>query len=72
MQEKNLFRSNRASVFSLGFLDSIILNILTFSYTLLSVRIPSRKTTVVPFPPTTATQKKDSIKKMTRKIPLKP
>ena len=45
MQEKNLFRPNRSSVFNLGSIDSIISKILTFSYTLLTVRRPSRKTT---------------------------
>ena len=51
IQEKNLFRP----------VISIISNILTFSYTLLSVRIPSRTTSVVLFPLTTAVQRKDSI-----------
>ena len=51
IQEKNLLRP----------IISIISNILTFSYTLLSVRIPSRTTSVVLFPRTTATQRKDSI-----------
>ena len=46
MQEKNLFRPNGLSLFPLGFLVLIISNILTFSYTLLSVRRPSRKTTI--------------------------
>ena len=59
-------------MFPLGFLDLIISKILTFIYiiiskiltfsdTLLSVRRPSRKTTVAPFPFTTATQRKDFI-----------
>ena len=56
MQEKSLYRPNGLSMFLLGFLDLIISKILTFSYALLSVRRPSRKTTVVPFPLTTATQ----------------
>ena len=48
MQEKNWV--NEWSVFPLGFLDSIISKILTFSYTLLSVRRPSRKTTIPTYP----------------------
>ena len=48
-------------MFRVGFLDSIISKILTFSYTLFSVRKPFRKTTVVPFSLTTTAQRKDSI-----------
>ena len=62
MQEKNFFRPNESSTCPLSFLDSIISKILTFSYTLLIVRRSSRNTTVVPFPLTTVTQRKDITK----------
>ena len=45
---KSLFRTNGASTIHLSFLYSIILKILTFSYTLLNVRRPSRKYSVIP------------------------
>lgn len=60
LREKR-FRPNGSSMFHLVFFDSIISKILTFSYALLSVRIPFRKTTVVPFPLTKTTPRKDSI-----------
>ena len=50
MQKKSLFRPKGSSTFPLRFLDSIISNIFTFSCASLSVRRPSRKTTVVLFP----------------------
>ena len=57
MQEKNL-RPNVSCTFPLSFFDWIISKILAFSKTLISVRRLHRKTTVVPFPLTTATQSK--------------
>ena len=45
---KNLFKPYGASTVPLSFRYSIILKILTFSYTLLSVRRPIRKTSVIP------------------------
>ena len=51
MQKKNLFRSNRLSAFLLGFLELIVSKILTFSYTFLSVRRPSRKTSYYSYLP---------------------
>ena len=44
-------------MFPVGFLDSIISKILTFSYTLLRVTKPFRKTTAVPLPLTNGNSK---------------
>ena len=62
------FYTNWAVCVFLGFLDSMISKILTFSNTLISVGKPSRKTTVVPFPFTTATQRKDPFKRYNKKF----
>ena len=65
---ENLFRPNGSSTFPLSFLDSIISRILTFSCTLLGIRRLSRKTTVVAFPLTTATQRKIPFKRYHKKF----
>ena len=48
IQEKQIFRPNGASTFPLSLYGLIISNILTFSYTLLSVRRPPKTTSVIP------------------------